>query len=227
MPSGAYHLAIAKAFAESDDPDADAAFEHFLEAGDDSSAREYVLRAAEGAGRALAFLRAASLYRAAITLRAGPSDVLYTRLGDALANAGRGADAADAYMEAAASARPIKPAAGSRQEKLKSGVDERGLESLGGARRGRPAYPVRRRRRSRRPSGTRRGNARVAQFRRIHESTESGACEAHANDAAFTAPRELGDRPASKRRLCVARPIAAALRPANRCAPGAPWRSRR
>jgi hypothetical protein len=130
-----HHLAIARAFASSDGPDSDAAFEHFREAGDRDSAREYALRSAAAAEGSLAFLRAASLYRAAIALRADSVDVLYAKLGDALANAGRGAEAADAYMQAAASAPPSqatdlrRTAAG---HYLKSGLEERGLEVLRG-----------------------------------------------------------------------------------------------
>jgi hypothetical protein len=192
----AYHLAIAKAFAGSDGPDSEAAFEHFLEAGDDSSAREYVLRAAEGAGRALAFLRAASLYRAAIKLRAGPADVLYTRLGDALANAGRGADAADAYMEAAASA-PAHQAMDLRrtaaEHYLKSGVDERGLEVLKGVL-GEAGLAY--------PDSTEAAIAsllwhearlRVASLvRRIHRPQSLSALKLARIDAAFTAATGLG-----------------------------------
>ncbi len=128
-----HHLAIARAFASATRPDSEAAFEHFREAGDEESAREHALRAAEAADGALAFLRAASLYRAAIALRAGPADVLYGRLGDALANAGRGADAADAYMEAAAIA-PARQATDllrtAAEHYLKSGLEQRGLEVL-------------------------------------------------------------------------------------------------
>ena len=62
---------------------------------------DYALRAAHAADRALAFLRAARLYRAAIDLGAPSPEILYARLGQALANAGRGAEAAEAYLQAA------------------------------------------------------------------------------------------------------------------------------
>ncbi|MGO9837540.1 MAG: serine/threonine-protein kinase PknK [Polyangiaceae bacterium] len=127
------HLALARALAGSDRSDPQAAFEHFRAGGDEDSARRYALDAAEAADRALAFLRAADLYRAAIALHAEPPDVLYAKLGDALANAGRGWDAADAYTEAASHAPPraahdLRRAAA--EHYLKSGQDERGVEVL-------------------------------------------------------------------------------------------------
>jgi serine/threonine protein kinase len=127
------HLALARALVGSRRPDPEAAFEHFRAGGDDESARRYALQAAEAADRALAFLHAADLYRAAIALRAGSLDMLHARLGDALANAGRGWDAADAYMEAASHA-PPRDAVGLRRTAadnyLRSGRSERGVEVL-------------------------------------------------------------------------------------------------
>jgi serine/threonine protein kinase len=127
------HLALANAFASFDGGDPEAAFEHFRAAGDDASARDYALRAAEAADHALAFLRAARLYRAAIALDAPAPELLYAKLGDALANAGRGAEAADAYLEAAA--RSTGRTAGdlrrvAAEHLLKSGHEARGLEVL-------------------------------------------------------------------------------------------------
>ena len=129
----ARHLALARAMAGAARADAESAFEHFLAAGDEDSAREYSLRAADAAERGLAFLRAAALYRAAIGLRAGSPDLLYAKLGDALVNAGRSADAADAYMEAAGHA-PRHEATNLRrtaaEHYLKSGREEKGLAVL-------------------------------------------------------------------------------------------------
>ena len=73
-----------------------------------SEAFRFTLEAARGAERALAFERAAELYRGAIELgaRAGGPDVdiaaLRTAEADALKNAGRGAEAAHVYLVAAA-----------------------------------------------------------------------------------------------------------------------------
>ncbi len=129
----ARHLALAHAIASFDHADPEGAFVHFRAAGDESSARDYALRAAEAADQALAFSRAAGLYRAAIALGASAADILYAKLGDALANAGRGADAADAYLEAAERATErdggdLRRTAA--EHYLKSGLEERGLEVL-------------------------------------------------------------------------------------------------
>jgi tetratricopeptide (TPR) repeat protein len=114
-------------------PDPEAAFEHFRAGGDADSARSCALEAADAADAALAFLRAADLYRAAISLGAEGLDLLNGKLGDALANAGRGWDAADAYMEAASHA-PAREAIRLRRTAadhyLRSGRTERGLEVL-------------------------------------------------------------------------------------------------
>jgi eukaryotic-like serine/threonine-protein kinase len=62
-------------------------------------------RAGDQAARALAFERAADLYRRTLALAAHPREhevSLRARLGDALANAGRGALAAEAYLAGAA-----------------------------------------------------------------------------------------------------------------------------
>ncbi|HEX3772692.1 MAG TPA: AAA family ATPase [Polyangiaceae bacterium] len=131
----ARHLALARAIAASPRVDPESAYEHFLAAGDEQSAREYSLRAAEAADRGLAFLRAAALYRAAIALRAASLDLLHAKLGDALVNAGRGAEAADAYMEAAVHARRHEATDLQRtaaEHYLKSGRDEKGLAVLRG-----------------------------------------------------------------------------------------------
>ncbi|HEX8796806.1 MAG TPA: protein kinase [Polyangiaceae bacterium] len=129
----ARHLALARAYAGSSRTDPEAAFAHFRAGGDDASARDYALRAAESADQGLAFLRAARLYRAAIELGAERPDQLYAHLGDALANAGRGAEAADAYMEAAARSsgrEALNLRRVAAEHLLKAGRDDRGLAAL-------------------------------------------------------------------------------------------------
>jgi tetratricopeptide (TPR) repeat protein len=76
---------------------------HYLGAGDAQSAAEYAAAAAAKASEALAFDRAARLYRFAVNvMRASPERAkLEVQLGDALANAGRGAEAAQVYLSAA------------------------------------------------------------------------------------------------------------------------------
>ena len=77
---------------------------HWRGAGDLVRAAQFAAQAAAQAAGALAFDRAAQLYRMAIEVTP-PDDAglveLRAKLGEALANAGRGADAAAAYLEAA------------------------------------------------------------------------------------------------------------------------------
>ncbi len=76
-------------------------------AGDFARACDYYSRGADQAAAALAFDHAARLYRIALELHQGPAAqarLLWKKLGDALANAGRGAEAAQAYLKAAESA---------------------------------------------------------------------------------------------------------------------------
>jgi eukaryotic-like serine/threonine-protein kinase len=130
----ACHAGIARALAE-ETPGADpeAIFDHYRAAGDDESARAFVLAAAAAADGALAFARAASLYQSAIELGAGPLTALYRRLGDAFANAGHLAAAADAYLTGARHATPddaLELRRLAAEDYLKSGRDARGLEVL-------------------------------------------------------------------------------------------------
>jgi hypothetical protein len=81
--------------------------EHLHGSGDQARASEYYVRAAEQAALALAFDHAARLYRLALDLYTGSPELgsgLWKKLGDSLANAGRGAEAAAAYLKAAETA---------------------------------------------------------------------------------------------------------------------------
>jgi hypothetical protein len=100
----ACHEALARSLAASKVADAETLTLHWREAGHIEQAALHAVQAAEQASKALAFDRAARLFRTAIELapnRRQPK--LLERLGDAYANDGRGKDAADAYLEAAGS----------------------------------------------------------------------------------------------------------------------------
>jgi hypothetical protein len=75
---------------------------HWRGAGEDARAAGHAVAAAEQAEAALAFTRAAELYRVALALDPARADAaaLLVRRADALANAGRQLDAAAAYREA-------------------------------------------------------------------------------------------------------------------------------
>jgi serine/threonine protein kinase len=81
---------------------------HFENGGERDQAGHYYTKAAEQTSETLAFVHAAKLYRKAIELRAratgGEIGRLWAKLGDALANAGRGPEAAQAYFTATATA---------------------------------------------------------------------------------------------------------------------------
>jgi hypothetical protein len=80
---------------------------HYRGAGETEAACEYYIKAAGQAALALAFDHAARLYRIAIELHQGTrtqTGLLWRKLGDALANAGRGNEAAQVYLTAAETA---------------------------------------------------------------------------------------------------------------------------
>jgi eukaryotic-like serine/threonine-protein kinase len=84
-----------------DDPEA--LYEDYLGAGEEDRAALHAEAAARKAAGALAFDRAALYYRRAIELRPGGENVVELKisLGDALANAGRPAEAAKEFLDAA------------------------------------------------------------------------------------------------------------------------------
>jgi hypothetical protein len=92
------------AFEQSGSADPEKLVVHWVGAGEKARAAGYAVRAANEAAASLAFDHAASLYRLALDL--GPASTeevtaLRVKLAEALANAGRGARAAAAYIEAA------------------------------------------------------------------------------------------------------------------------------
>jgi eukaryotic-like serine/threonine-protein kinase len=72
---------------------------HFRGAGEHARAAQFAEEAGDKAALALAFERAAACYRDAIAL-GSQSERVHEKLGDVLAHGGRGADAADAYLNA-------------------------------------------------------------------------------------------------------------------------------
>jgi len=108
---------------------------HFHAAEEPELAAEYVTRAARQASEALAFDRAARLYLVALNL--GPAEketqALRVSLGDALANAGRGAEAAEAYIGAtrgASAAENLDLRRRAAEQFLRSGHVDRGLAAI-------------------------------------------------------------------------------------------------
>jgi hypothetical protein len=102
-----HHARLASALAAAATPDLEALVVHCAGAGRKEAAADYALRAAEAADRTFAFDRAAELYATALAL--GTHDAtrarrIRTALGDALAHAGRGGEAAEAYTAAAVDA---------------------------------------------------------------------------------------------------------------------------
>jgi hypothetical protein len=99
-----WHRQLAVTLEASGHGDAETLAVHFQAASEHSRAGHYYALAAGRAAAALAFDRAATLYRASLELRSleGAEDrELRTRLGNALANAGRGLEAAREYQAAA------------------------------------------------------------------------------------------------------------------------------
>jgi serine/threonine protein kinase/tetratricopeptide (TPR) repeat protein len=97
------HRRLAQAFEARGLDDPEALYEDYLGAGEKDRAAVHAEAAARKAASALAFDRAALYYRRAIELRQDSANIfdLKISLGDALANAGRPAEAAKEFLEAA------------------------------------------------------------------------------------------------------------------------------
>jgi tetratricopeptide (TPR) repeat protein len=94
------HRRLAEALEAHELMDVEAAAFHFREAGVPEKAALFALRAADRAMENLAFDKAARLYREVIELDPHASTEIKIKLADALSNAGRARDAADAYLAA-------------------------------------------------------------------------------------------------------------------------------
>jgi tetratricopeptide (TPR) repeat protein len=132
------HLRLARALEKVANPDVQALAIHYRAAGETQKAIDYLTTAGLQAASSLAFSKAASLLRMALNLR-HPQDpgsaATWSCLGEALANAGRGKEAAEAYLNAARHSesregnRLLRAAA---QEYLKSGHYHEGVQVLDG-----------------------------------------------------------------------------------------------
>ena len=133
----AHHLGLAEALeASPDKTDPEALAVHFLGGGAVERGIEYAIEAGNKAAGALAFERAAVFYRMAIEALA-PEEVSRRRLrvllGDALANAGRGAAAATEYLsaaEGAAAADALELRRRAAEQLLRCGHVDEGLRAL-------------------------------------------------------------------------------------------------
>ncbi len=131
-----YHGNLALALEASSRADPETLAFHFHETGDFEREAHFVISAASQASKALAFDRAARLYRMALDLsdHASPSRrELLVKLGDALTNAGRGSQAARAYLDAAPGAQTAESLELRRraaEQQLMSGHIDQGLETI-------------------------------------------------------------------------------------------------
>jgi tetratricopeptide (TPR) repeat protein len=133
-----YHSSLALALEASGRADPETLAFHFREAGDREREARYLIAAADRSSEALAFDRAARLYRAALELvehTSVPRRELLIRLGDALTNSGRGAEAANAYLEAVPGSATAEEALELRrraaEQQMLSGHLDEGLETVG------------------------------------------------------------------------------------------------
>jgi hypothetical protein len=136
-----HHYRLAVALESAPNADVDLLAIHWLGAGDVDNAAKNMLAAADRAAGALAFERAARLYERALQLRAratrratrAEERALETKLGDALSNAGRGAQAARAYRAAAVGANAAEALDLQRRaatQLLRSGHFDEGLAAI-------------------------------------------------------------------------------------------------
>jgi hypothetical protein len=130
------HLALALALEGSRHADPEALAEHFCGAGHLEKAGDYAARAARDARDALAFDRAAMLYRFAMRLLGSGSPAsqrLLKPLAEALAQAGRSHKAATVFAECASKASGSEALAlevRAAEEFLRSGHVDEGMEAL-------------------------------------------------------------------------------------------------
>jgi hypothetical protein len=132
-----HHRRLANALEASGRSDPETLTQHFGEAAERERAAEYAPLAAARAAQALAFDRAARLYQLALELHGQTENEqrreLRIRLGDALANAGRGAEAASSYLAAirgSSAAQALELQRRAAEQLLRSGHLDVGLPVL-------------------------------------------------------------------------------------------------
>lgn len=131
------HQGLAVELAAAGDADPEQLAVHFLAAGAGAEALTWVAAAADRAAATLAFDRAAALYRQALALLpavAPEARAFRVKLGDALAAAGRGGEAAQEYLaavEGAAPAEVLDLRRRAAEQQLISGHLVNGLATIG------------------------------------------------------------------------------------------------
>ncbi len=130
----ATHRALADALVREPRPDPEAIVEQYRLAGDDVLTLEYAERAAQLSEHKLAFDRAVVLYELALGLAPAEREQAFAvRYAEALANAGRGADAARAFRTAAEGAtghEAVRLRTRAAEQFLRSGNVDDGIEQL-------------------------------------------------------------------------------------------------
>ncbi|MSV30559.1 MAG: serine/threonine-protein kinase PknK, partial [Bryobacterales bacterium] len=137
--AAAHHLRLAHGYESTGrETDPETVAVHYERGGDKTKAAVYAVAAARQAADALAFDRAARLYRLALDLDPGEvehSRALNIKLGGALANAGRGDQAARAYLEAAkgaSAAEALDLRRRASEQLLLSGHIDEGMKAMRG-----------------------------------------------------------------------------------------------
>src|SRR5262249_4503095 len=102
------HLQLALVLERAPNVDAPALSIHFEMGGERDRAAHYATAAGDQAAVTLAFDLAVRHYQHALRLQSGPGHALRRKLAEALAKAGRGADAAPEYLTVAAAAEGLE-----------------------------------------------------------------------------------------------------------------------
>jgi hypothetical protein len=128
----AHHRRLALALETSGQPDPEALATHWLDAGNMEKAAHYAELAGDKAARALAFDRAVRFYELAVNAQANAPSALHVKLADSLANAGRGGEAGERYLVAAATdgADALELRRRAAEQLLRSGHIDRGLATI-------------------------------------------------------------------------------------------------